>query len=250
MRYIYILLVFVLCLGCKNKHEIKTLEGKEIIDAAIKVAGDSIFNSSVITFKFRDKLYRAERNEGLFSLNREFSQDSQFVTDVLNNKGFKRYINKQPLVLTDSMATAYAASVNSVHYFSVLPYGLQNKAVKPKNLGIENIGEEQYFKIKVTFNKEGGGEDYEDVFMYWFKVDDFKLTYLAYSYEEESEVGMRFREGYNERYISGIRFLDYKNYKPKINIPIEELAKAHKEGQLELVSDIKLEEVSVILIDE
>jgi len=240
--------MLIMLLGCQDKDNKKTLTGKTIIDAAVKVAGDTAFSASKIQFKFRDKVYHAERDHGVFSLIREFSQDSQNITDVLDNRGFKRYINNQPVTLVDSLATAYAASVNSVHYFSVLPFGLQTKAVKPVNLGIEEIGEKRYLKVMVTFDAEGGGEDYQDVFIYWFRTNDYKLDYLAYSYEEDNDIGMRFRVGYNERYIKGIRFLDYKNYKPTTKLRLEELAKAYKEGQLEWVSDIELNDIQVTLI--
>ena len=38
----------------------------------------------------------------------------------------------------------------------------------------------------------------------------------TYSYIESDGIGLRFREAFNERYINGIRFVDYNNYKPKL----------------------------------
>ena len=60
---------------------------------------------------------------------------------------------------------SYSASVNSVHYFAVLPYGLDGKAVNKTYVNKVDIKGKSYHKIKVTFNEEGGGEDFEDVFM-------------------------------------------------------------------------------------
>ena len=117
-------------------------------------------------------------------------------------------------------------------------------------LAEEKIKEKTYYKIQVTFNQEGGGEDYEDVFVYWFNKQSFKADYLAYSYSEEDGVGMRFREAYNERYVSDLRFVDYNNYKAEdATIQLNDLGKAFENKQLKLLSKIELKNVKVVLID-
>jgi hypothetical protein len=86
--------------------------------------------------------------------------------------------------------------------------------------------------------------------VYWFGKQSYKVDYLAYSYNEVDGVGMRFREGYNERYINEIRFVDYNNYKaedPKIELV--NLGKAFENKQLKLLSKIELENVKVDLIN-
>ncbi len=58
--------------------------------------------------------------------------------------------------------------------------------------------------------------------------------------------GFRFRKAFNESYVNGIRFVDYKNYKPKETItPIEELDMAFESNGLTEVSEIKLENIKV-----
>ena len=102
----------------------------------------------------------------------------------------------------------------------------------------------------MTFNQEGGGEDYEDVFVYWTDKQSFKIGYVAYSYNEEDGVGMRFREAYNERYVNGLRFVDYKNYKTEDpETKLTDLGKAFEKNQLKLLSKIELENIDVDLID-
>jgi hypothetical protein len=144
----------------------------------------------------------------------------------------------------------YRASVNSVHYFSVLPFGLNDKAVNKTLMGDDTIKTKDYFKVKVTFNPEGGGEDYEDVFIYWINKTNFKVDYLAYSYNEIDGKGLRFRQAYNERFVNGIRIVDYNNYKTEnTSIPLEDLGTAFDTDKLVLLSKIELENVEVQLIN-
>lgn len=260
----YIMLSFIVLLfSCKNENskskEVnidvseQALSANEIVNRSIDVSGGNSFNKSIIRFDFRNKYYLARREEGKFTLMRitsEKNKDSIF--DVLTNEGFNRIINGDDSIVTaDSIAKKYSASVNSVHYFSVLPYGLNDKSVNKKLLKSEQIKGKDYYKIKVTFNKDGGGEDYEDVFIYWIDLESYKLNYLAYSYNEEDGVGMRFREAYNERFVNGLRLVDYNNYKSEDkNSRLENLGKAFEASQLKLLSKIELENVKVDLIND
>lgn len=91
------------------------------------------------------------------------------------------------------MALKYYNSVNSVHYFAYLPQGLNDKAVQKELLGEVVLKGEPYYKVRVTFAQEGGGNDYEDVFIYWFHKQKFTMDYLAYEFHVDGG-GMRFRE--------------------------------------------------------
>ena len=143
------------------------------------------------------------------------------------------------------MAFKYSNSVNSVHYFAMLPYGLNDPAVNKKFIGETNINGKDYFKVEVTFKKEGGGKDYEDVFLYWFNKESYKLEYLAYSYITDGG-GMRFRESYNERFVNGLRFLDYRNYKPESkDVSLVDLDSLFEAKQLKLLSKIELKNIEV-----
>ena len=99
------------------------------------------------------------------------------------------------------MAIKFSESVNSVHYFSVLPYGLNDRAVKRNYWVKSKIKGENYYKIKLLFQKKNGGVDYDDIFIYWIKKENFKLGYLAYKYHTNGG-GMRFREVRKEHLIS------------------------------------------------
>jgi hypothetical protein len=246
---VIILLVF-LSFSCKSETKPKLLTAEEIVNKSIEVSGGERFKHSIITFDFRDIKYKAKRNASLFVLTRTIFEDNDTIYDVLNNKRFERYINDQRVQLADSMASKYTASVNSVHYFSVLPFGLNDNAVNKTLIGEEQIKTQDYFKLKVTFSKDGGGEDYEDVFVYWINKQSFKVDYLAYSYNEEDGIGMRFRAAYNERYLNGLRFVDYDNYKFEADsIPLVNLGKAFDKNQLSLLSKIELKNIEVNLIN-
>ena len=257
MKYFIILVFTFLVSGCKDEAKVKVLSADEIVNRSIEVSGGEKFERSAIDFVFRDKEYFATREKLKFSLVRMFNEDSSTaVIDELNNNGFIRKTGNNQLndfkimKVADSLVKLYSASVNSVHYFSVLPYGLNDKAVNKTLLGEEQIKAKTYYKIKVTFEEDGGGEDYEDVFIYWFDKETFKVHYLAYSYNEDDGVGMRFRAAYNERYVNGLRFVDYNNYKPENDtVKLEDLGKAFEANQLKLLSKIDLENVSVDLID-
>ena len=245
MKYFITLLLSFLLFNC-NDNKTEVIDANKIIDESIQVSGGHKIDTSVIEFNFRDINYKATRLGGKFKLERVFLDSIGEIRDVLSNNGLDRYINESFVNLPDSMATKYSASVNSVHYFAVLPYGLDGKAVNKTYVNKVDIKGKSYHKIKVTFNEEGGGEDFEDVFMYWVNTVTSKVGYLAYSYNEDDGKGLRFREAYNERYVKGIRFVDYNNYKPKDNTSkLEELDKQFIDNKLELLSKIELKEVTV-----
>jgi hypothetical protein len=97
----------------------------------------------------------------------------------------------------------------------------------------------------VTFRQESGGEDFEDVFVYWFATDDYSMDFLAYSYHTDGG-GMRFRKAKNKRTVNGLVFQDYDNYKADPDTyNVEELDKAFENAKLELLSKIELENIEV-----
>jgi Family of unknown function (DUF6503) len=250
MKYFIILLITLSFYNCKSDLSEKSLSADEIVNKSIEVSGGAKFNHSNITFYFRDISYAAKRLKGKFSYARMFKEDTLSITDILSNKGFRRMIGREFVKVNDTMKVKYSASVNSVHYFSVLPFGLNDPAVKKSLKGEERINDADYYKIKVTFEEEGGGEDYEDVFVYWINKQTFKLGYLAYSYNEDDGVGMRFREAYNERYVNGLRFVDYNNYKAENSaVNLLDLAKAFEQNQLKFLSKIELKNIEVNLFD-
>lgn len=230
--------------SCKQMESAKNL-ANFTINKSIEVSSGEKIKNSTISFQFRDKKYRAKRDNDLFVLERIFKDSTGLIRDELSNSGFKRFINDELQILPDSLSNNYASSVNSVHYFSVLPFGLTDPAVNTNYLGTITIKNKEYHKIKVTFDEIGGGNDFDDEFIYWVGKKDYKVDYLAYSFHVNGG-GMRFRKAYNERYINGIRFVDYDNYKPKVNeVQLIELDRLFEMDSLELLSKIELKNIMV-----
>ncbi|QTD37838.1 deoxyribose-phosphate aldolase [Polaribacter batillariae] len=246
MRFLFTTFLLLL-VSCKSQQ--KKLNVQEIIDKTILYSGANKVANSNISFQFRDKKYNAVRKNGHFKLSRFFSLDNQQFTDELTNTGFKRFVNGTQILLADSVKNNLANSVNSVHYFSVLPYGLNDKAVNKKLLKSTSIKGKEYYKIEITFSKNGGGEDFEDVFIYWIGKDDFLIDYLAYAYHTNGG-GKRFRVLKEQCVKNGIRFVDYYNYKPiNTELKLINIDKAFEENQLIKVSEIVLKDIKVTLLE-
>jgi len=242
-KLIYIVTVCLLVLACKTE---TSLTAQEVIEKTLEVSGGEKYLNAQIGFDFRAMQYRSIRDSGKFQYEREFKDSIGNIKDVLNNDGFQRYINNELVEIPDSMAVKYTSSVNSVHYFALLPFGLNDAAVNKSSLANVTIKDKLYHKIKVWFSQEGGGEDFEDVFIYWIDTETFKADYIAYSYIEDDGVGIRFREAYNERFVNGLRFVDYNNYKSEeATIDVIGLDKAFETGHLKLLSKIELENIVV-----
>jgi hypothetical protein len=217
------------------------------VDKAIAFSGTKALKNGAASFTFRNKLYTYSRNKSSFEYTRiERDSTRTVIKTIYSSAGTSRYIGNKQIGLNEKQKEAYSSSLNSVMYFAFLPLWLNDPAVNKELIGEVKIKGKSYNKIKVTFAKEGGGEDFNDVFYYWFDKSDSSLDYLAYQYFTH-EGGMRFREAYNSRKISGVIIQDYKNMKPKEGktYTLDKLDKAFENGDLEELSLIELEEMSV-----
>ncbi|MGF1556413.1 DUF6503 family protein [Paucihalobacter sp.] len=245
----FLLLMFMAIISCKNEPKTTVPDAHLIIDKSMERAGSNLVSMSEIEFDFRNIHYKAIRNKGHFQLSRTIMRNDSIIYDVLNNADLNRYVNDSLIELSEVDIAKYSSSVNSVHYFSVLPFGLDDTAVNKRYIDSTMIKNQPYHIIEITFNEDGGGEDFEDVFLYWIHAQTFKIVYLAYKFFTEGG-GMRFREAYNERFENGIRFVDYKNYKPETKlVTLRELQTLFESDNLELLSTIQLENLKVTLID-
>lgn len=217
-------------------------DAQAIVDQAIETHGGKRYERFHLSFDFRDRHYTARRDGGRFAYERAFSDSTGQVRDVLNNEGFFREVNGRKVPLTDKKRQAYAASVNSVIYFILLPYGLNDEAVQKRYAGEARLEGRPYHKIEVTFRQEGGGKDYTDTFVYWIDQERHTVDYLAYTNE-----GLRFRKAVNPRFVNGIRFADYLNYESKLypQAPVSSLDSLFTAGKLNKLSEIINENVEV-----
>ncbi|MFT7299245.1 MAG: hypothetical protein ACI9WO_002069 [Sphingobacteriales bacterium] len=242
-----------------QKEEQKTTELNEVTPARVLSKADSIIQKSIrfhgqtkidgldLSFTFRGTEYDALIDSTDFVYTRSFTNaEDQTVVDQLNNEGFIRWIDGEVQELEAKYVDAYSASVNGVMYFTLLPWKLNDPAVISTYSGLDTLGDQFYHRIKVTFSENGGGEDFEDEFMYWFKVKSGEMDFLAYSYKEK-EVGMRFRAAKGKIRLGDVLFQQYDNYKidPK-KYALEDLLKAFSNKKLTLLSEIINEDITLI----
>lgn len=225
----------------------KTLDDpEEIVAQSVAAHGFDQLNGRRISFTFRDKSYELLRDSTEYTYKRSFSDSLGEVTDVLvNSTDFTRFINGKEVPVAEEWANKYSNSVNSVHYFFQLPLGLTDGAAIKKFRGMTTIGGQAYYEVQVTFNEEGGGEDFEDVFLYWFNKETLLIDYLAYSYLTDGG-GVRFREAINKQTLNGMVFQDYINYKPeKKSESLANLKTLFEAGKLIELSRIENEAIRI-----
>ncbi|MCG9973264.1 DUF6503 family protein [Christiangramia crocea] len=244
MKYVRLIFIVFLFASCVNESE--DLTANEIVDKAIENAGGERYKSAEIDFVFRKRKYSSKREGGRFQLERIMTDSSgNKIHDVLDNEGLERYVNDSAVQLADTLKTQISNSVNSVHYFVHLPFGLNAPAANKKLIGKDSIDGREYYEVKVTFSQNGGGTDHEDEYLYWIDTQTYKVDYLAYNFET-NDGGIRFRKAYNPRIIKGIRFVDYQNYKyDDLSTPLSQLDSLYEARELELLSLIETENVEV-----
>lgn len=202
-----ILLSLILIFGfiaCQDKKD----KAKSIIQKSIEVHGGKKYENFMAEFDFRKFHIKLMQKDGKFQYER-ISKDSanNETWDIINNEGFLRIVNGNQVQLSEKDITKYTNAINSVAYFVLLPYKLNDKAVNLEYLGETTLENKKYDKIKVWFNQEGGGKDFEDIYCYWFNQETHTLDYIAYA-----NGGPRFRRVKNRQTVGDIVFQDYENF--------------------------------------
>ena len=236
-------------MSCEDEEKRQTVqeaqEIEEIIEKTIELAGGENYKRATISFNFRDYTYKSERNGLEFSLERQFTEGSDSISDVVSNTGFQRYVNDSLRIIPDSLLVRMNKEIKTVHYFAHLPYGMDNRGLSKELLEEARIEGEPYYQLKMTYGQGASGVAGHDEFIYWIHKENFSLDYLGYKFVEEED-GIRFRAAYNPRVINGIRFVDYRNYiSRKSDIELAELDELYESGKLELLSSIETEILKV-----
>ncbi len=228
-------------LGHKNPNLVKA---NRIIQEAITAHGGDLYKTANYSFIFRNKTYQFINQDNNYVYTRKFTDSSgQKIIDVITNGSFTRKINAKRVTLIEADVQKYINSINSVIYFTALPYKLNDAAVVKKYISNENIKGQDYNVIKVTFKEENGGVDHKDQFYYWVNIKDKKIDYIAYNYEVNGG-GVRFRSAYNRSIIGGITFQDYINWKAPLGTPLGDLAFMYTKNKLKKLSKIESESIT------
>ena len=219
---------------------------QKIINKSIAFHNLEDLGNAEFNLTFRDIYYTYSVQNGVYTYSRT-QKDSleRTVKDVMNNRTLLRYIEGDTVAITEERRSAFTRSVNSVIYFFRLPFGLNDPAVNKKYIGEKEIKGKNYHEIEITFDEEGGGKDFDDVFLYWFDAEDYSMDYLAYLYHKNGG-DLRFREAINPRRISGALVQDYINFKPEDeSIPISSILDLYKHDQLIELSRIINENIEI-----
>lgn len=224
--------------------EAQTLDtqANEIVNKAIEVHGGVLYQQKKFSFTFRGKRHTVNQDDGSYVYDRSFTEDGDEIREVLDNGVIKRYVNGEDSGKSERQLSRAFEDVNSVSYFAMLPYKLNDAAVIKKYEGEVEIKGKTYDKVKVTFQGEGAGDSPDNVFYYWFDQETGFMDYLGYS-----KGGFRFRAAYNQRIVNGVRFADYVNYSGgvyKANA-LEEYDQLYNADKLKELSRIVLEDVKV-----
>lgn len=240
-------LVGLVCLSSCGDEKQK-LSVDQVIQKTIERHGGEKYNNMEVEFDFRKRHFRAKISNGQYVYERSFRSNEGWVTDVWSNDKFKRMIDQKEIKLDQQNLRTYRTATNSVIYFALLPFTLDDPVVNRQLMRSVEIKSKSYYKVEMTYDENGGGEDFENVYVYWINKEDFTIDYLAYSFNINGG-GVRFREAYNQRDVKGIRFQDYRNYTIDKDFPAQELDYAFQTDQLKLLSEIKLENVKVGLVE-
>lgn len=253
---VFVTLLLVLMFSSCDNSDSKVEEKVNIKKDSIQVADivkysydfygvDKLLKSD-ISFKFRKHNYSLKRSgNGVTRSRVTIDSNNVEIKDVWEGDSIQRFISDSLQILDEKQEVAYRNSINSVFYFAFLPKGLTDPAVNLELLRDVKIKGKEYYKVRVTFDEEGGGEDFQDIFIYWFDKKDFSMDYLAYQYFTEGG-GIRFREAMNIREIDGVTFQDYINYKPSSGtLKLEDTDQAFENNKLIEVSRIELENLEV-----
>lgn len=216
-----------------------------LVVAVRAVHGSEKLTNSIVDFDFRNRHFKIERRGGVFTYERSYRDDQgRLVQEFLKNEGVSRVIDGQPVSLSERDQDALPGSINSVVYFAMLPFNLTDPAVRPEYLGVVKIKGQDYYKLKVTFQQEGGGSDFEDTYIYWIHKEKLTIDYLAYNYQVNGG-GARFREAINVRTINDVRFADYINYEPTTEtLDVANFDRMFIRGELKELSRILTENVT------
>ena len=237
--------LFLFCFYLVSCSQIKPINSEQIIEKSISAYGWDKKNFS-ITFDFRDYQYKLIRKPVFFSFQRSKVNEGIAIVDVMTSENkLNRTMEGKSIKLTDSIINLYSNSLNSVMYFFQLPRPLKDTAVNAELLNSVEIEGHSYWTLKITFDQEGGGDDFQDEFRYWISKKNYQIDYLAYNYLIDGG-GTRFRKSKNLRKQLGFLFQDYINYKPKVKFqPLDSLPSFFEQGKLMELSQIENKNIEV-----
>ena len=218
---------------------------------SIERHGGEVFDRIHIRWGFRGVPFEVTRDDGRFRYQRTV-QDSlgQAIVEVMENEGSWIEVNGERQDLDPQSRARLEFDVNSVVYFGFLPFRLDDPVVQLADLGTGEVEGELYRKVGVTFEREGGGLNWEDRFVYWFHEGDHTLDYLAHLEAADVET-TRFRRAVNRREVGGLLVQDYENYTGDPDVgDVADYDRLFEAGSLRLLSMVEFDDLEVSVVGE
>lgn len=216
----------------------------ELFDLCYTKHGGDKFNKANYQFEFRGNIYSFQNNgqDYIYEKRSKDSLGNTTIDRMSNNSSFNRIVNNVEIELTEDDKNKYESSLNSVIYFATLPHKLTDGSVNKEFTDVQMFANNKYNLMKVTFQQEGGGEDFDDEYMYWINSKTNEIDFFAYNYTVNGG-GARFRSAFNKRVVDGILFQDYINYEAPKDVPLANLLKLYESDSLIKLSEILTENV-------
>lgn len=218
-----------------------------VVDRSIARHGGGVMDNARIEFDFREYHFVLDRNDGMFSYERTYTDSTgRLHEEIINNDGIFKNIDGEAVPVDSALHRRIGDNVNSVAYFTLLPNPLNDPAVIKQDLGSVRMKGEPYRKVGITFEEEGGGRDYQDRFLVWIHENDYTMDYFAYYYFTD-ETGSRFRVADSIHSVGGVRLADYLNltYDGLNARTIDRYDGLFNADSLRLVSEVRIENVTV-----
>lgn len=227
-------------LAAEPKKELTQAEA--LLAGAVHAHGGVKYDEAHFGFTFREKKYTFHNKGKAYEYSVSSIQEDQELIDVLANNSFKRTLNGVEVELNPEDQGKYSEALNSVIYFATLPHKLQDPAVKLSYNGTVSIAGKMYEILEVSFGQEGGGNDFDDEYLYWINAETHTMDYFAYNYTV-NDGGVRFRSAYNPRRVGGVLFQDYVNYEAPLGTPLANLPALFEKEELKKLSVIETQNV-------
>lgn len=223
---------------------LETWKAKSIISKSIKKHGGALYSNASYSFDFRGKEYsfNHDKNGHSYSLFWK-DQDNKAIKISLQNEQLLKTINNELVQLNPDEIASYREQINSVLFFVLLPFKLEDQNATSAYLGDTKIKGEDYEIVEVNFSEDSDTGN-KTTYFFWFHKEKNTMDYLAYKYKGNNGLAVRFRSFYNRRNINGIVFQDYNNYTCDPNSSLKEIAELYEDDKLTYVSNVEITNTS------
>ncbi|MEN0061066.1 MAG: DUF6503 family protein [Myxococcota bacterium] len=201
-----------------------------------------------VSFTFRGTPYRLHLDGSDIRYERTVKGPQGERVDRLVGSVFSSLHNGAPMTVAPENEGAWRRSLNSVAYFATLPRPLFDDAVIATFLGRTTFAGAEWDTVEVRFQEEGGGDDHDDVFRYWFHPETHEMGFVAYVFHV-GKGGVRIRKAARRHEVNGVVLLDWTNLGWDGTHTLESAMAAYERGGLPTLSTIALENIEVTPLD-